>query len=661
MNIIQIQDALKDFSEEQLIREMQQPSGNAPQYLVLTEIERRQKVKKDMQSQQGSEPSVAEDAVSRRMPAQNSAIAQSMVQPSPATQPPQMKAGGITALKMRDGGVVKASNGFFADVTNNPGNIRTGAGFIGESGSEKGFATFSDPIYGMRALARLPSTYANEYGINTVEGFVSRYAPRSENKESFDNYINFLSRQLGVRPDQEIDFADPQVRQAMLPAIMDFEQGAGYSDRYDPSMFSAAVAAADLDDPEDIMTAFSSARSPDETKQAPFFPVISAAQASTSQPKSTPSQSDIDDPLMLSETAEEQGAYSGFDGYKNLALMPAALYDTAIGTPAAALQNIYEFGKSQVTGEEPTYVHGRPAQEAIGFDTLEPTGLITGMTPSEKIDFLYYDALGLPPATAEEARRRTEFVTKRGQEKEEEQAKAQEDFQREAMAQAASPEAQQKRAERGPQAEQESTGQETETESIQQQEDSGLPTVNELLMDLRDRQQAQIEAAREDEEFNRYLAIAQMGAKLAEGKGPFVGAIGEAIGEGLPTLAAARQGVREAEKEALQTDIDIAQTLADAESKQTFGLEDRLRVANAINDDIINLQKQIDQLAPYGQAVTPEMQARIDEKQAQITALQRDRQLLIGGYGFGATPVTGQTPQTAEQARASFKSAAGLE
>jgi len=62
MNIIQLQDALKDFSEDQLIREMQQPSGNAPQYLVLTEIERRQKLKQNMQSQQGNEPTVAEEA-----------------------------------------------------------------------------------------------------------------------------------------------------------------------------------------------------------------------------------------------------------------------------------------------------------------------------------------------------------------------------------------------------------------------------------------------------------------------------------------------------------------------------------------------------------------------------------------------------------------------
>ena len=41
MNIIDIQDQLKNFSEDQLINEMQMPSGNAPQFLVLSEIQRR--------------------------------------------------------------------------------------------------------------------------------------------------------------------------------------------------------------------------------------------------------------------------------------------------------------------------------------------------------------------------------------------------------------------------------------------------------------------------------------------------------------------------------------------------------------------------------------------------------------------------------------------
>ena len=38
MNIIKVQDSLKNFSEDQLIKEMQQPTGNAPQFLVLSSL-----------------------------------------------------------------------------------------------------------------------------------------------------------------------------------------------------------------------------------------------------------------------------------------------------------------------------------------------------------------------------------------------------------------------------------------------------------------------------------------------------------------------------------------------------------------------------------------------------------------------------------------------
>ena len=44
MNILQVQDDLKNFSEEQLVNEMQMPSGNAPQFLVLSELNRRKRM-----------------------------------------------------------------------------------------------------------------------------------------------------------------------------------------------------------------------------------------------------------------------------------------------------------------------------------------------------------------------------------------------------------------------------------------------------------------------------------------------------------------------------------------------------------------------------------------------------------------------------------------
>jgi hypothetical protein len=65
MNILDTQDNLKNFSQEQLLQEMQNPSGNAPQFLVLSELTRRKRVRDShalQQSKQG-ETTVAQDAI----------------------------------------------------------------------------------------------------------------------------------------------------------------------------------------------------------------------------------------------------------------------------------------------------------------------------------------------------------------------------------------------------------------------------------------------------------------------------------------------------------------------------------------------------------------------------------------------------------------------
>lgn len=66
MNIVQLQEQLKNFSQDQLVREMQMPSGSAPQFLVLGEIMRRQKMQQDFAAQQAKgapQSTVAEDAI----------------------------------------------------------------------------------------------------------------------------------------------------------------------------------------------------------------------------------------------------------------------------------------------------------------------------------------------------------------------------------------------------------------------------------------------------------------------------------------------------------------------------------------------------------------------------------------------------------------------
>ena len=65
MNIVEVQDNLKNFSQDQLINEINQPSGMVPQFLVLTELGRRNRIKQDMEGRQAqNQPTVAQEVVS---------------------------------------------------------------------------------------------------------------------------------------------------------------------------------------------------------------------------------------------------------------------------------------------------------------------------------------------------------------------------------------------------------------------------------------------------------------------------------------------------------------------------------------------------------------------------------------------------------------------
>ena len=64
MNIVEVQDNLKNFSQDQLINEINQPSGMVPQFLVLTELGRRNRIKQDMEGRQAqNQPTVAQEVV----------------------------------------------------------------------------------------------------------------------------------------------------------------------------------------------------------------------------------------------------------------------------------------------------------------------------------------------------------------------------------------------------------------------------------------------------------------------------------------------------------------------------------------------------------------------------------------------------------------------
>ena len=404
MNIIDIQDQLKNFSEDQLINEMQMPSGNAPQFLVLSEIQRRKRMRDDFAKRQAAQqPTVAEEAIaaagvpqsgiagmsaamapkstmvqnavgsampeamrsgglmqfgndiqksissqevdpfldevedmaesrfgvdfdesprfglnidqrirpaigrpfpifsdmgadlpfespSRRMPVKGGPV------PMPAVIP--YEEGGLvdalfsktdhgkklssnqfevrkgkdgrrmvykkgtnifvgTADKVLDekydGGLIRAQNGLPRDTLgmrlNNPGNIRPGAGFFGESGQDKGYAKFVSDAAGLRAIQRLLMTYGNQYGINTLRGLANRYAPPSDNNPT-ENYIEFLSQKTGINPDEPINLAERGAE--IIPAIIGFEQG---KQPFSQEMINTAINAAQFDDEDKIADA----------------------------------------------------------------------------------------------------------------------------------------------------------------------------------------------------------------------------------------------------------------------------------------------------------------------------------------------------------------------------------------------------------------------
>lgn len=123
------------------------------------------------------------------------------------------------AVLIVGGGAVVAGKALARGLrNNNPGNIKEFSGDRTQWQGER--ATDDDPVFeeftymweGVRALAVTLLTYSRKYGLNTVRGIISRWAPGSENNTAA--YIASVSAALGVKPDQVID-----VRARLLPLV----------------------------------------------------------------------------------------------------------------------------------------------------------------------------------------------------------------------------------------------------------------------------------------------------------------------------------------------------------------------------------------------------------------------------------------------------------
>lgn len=106
MNMLQVQDALKNASDDQLMREMTNPTGMAPQFLVLSEMKRRKDMRAKVEPPQGT---VADDLLAQ----DDGGIRDMVAQENPEAEPvEEMAAGGLASLRhYREGGAIRYSEG----------------------------------------------------------------------------------------------------------------------------------------------------------------------------------------------------------------------------------------------------------------------------------------------------------------------------------------------------------------------------------------------------------------------------------------------------------------------------------------------------------------------------------------------------------------------
>jgi len=117
MNIIQLQDNLKNLSDQQLTQAIQMPSQDTPPYLVVSELNRRKKMRDSFQAQQADQDktTVAQDVVAAAGVPQEAAsqMAQSLAPQTDMTNNTSIMSipQGAPMQSMASGGVIKLQTG----------------------------------------------------------------------------------------------------------------------------------------------------------------------------------------------------------------------------------------------------------------------------------------------------------------------------------------------------------------------------------------------------------------------------------------------------------------------------------------------------------------------------------------------------------------------
>lgn len=123
----------------------------------------------------------------------------------------------------RGGGGPPASTpgrGRNAWAMNNPGGIRPVGG-----GANSGYNRYATREAGLNAMAWQLKRYQNVYGLRTIEGIISRWAPRADPRNHTDAYIAQIAKRTGWNKDALLNLNDPATLAKLEEAMIERETG----------------------------------------------------------------------------------------------------------------------------------------------------------------------------------------------------------------------------------------------------------------------------------------------------------------------------------------------------------------------------------------------------------------------------------------------------
>ena len=108
---------------------------------------------------------------------------------------------------------------------NNPGNIRHGDKWEGmaKEQKDKSFINFSEPKYGIRAMARIIGDSYKKKGIERIEDIISRWAPEEDNND-VESYIKSVLQFTGLGDRKKKIKSDSQLA-LLIAGIINHENG----------------------------------------------------------------------------------------------------------------------------------------------------------------------------------------------------------------------------------------------------------------------------------------------------------------------------------------------------------------------------------------------------------------------------------------------------